>query len=312
LTALALNPPHDAIVIDTCASPGNKTLHMASLMGGGKNAQKAVTGKITAFERDPLRLETLSRRIGEQGASSFVSARGADFLLSDVSSGGEFGDVTHALIDPSCSGSGLAALNKEGAEALASEYDNGSHAQNSEKVRMLAEAQVEIISHAMRLPKLKAVAYSTCSVYREENEDVVLEVLRRNPEFVVVEAVPDWPHRGLEGVEEFEEIAPLVCRATYEKDTTNGFFVARFERRGKGEGKGKKKKRQKVDAEEETNEEPTKKKKQKKTLNPCKNFAKKGFCKKGNKCMYDHVNAAVEDNFEFGRNDIDDIMAEFD
>ena len=61
LSALALTPPAGAICIDTCASPGNKTLHMASLMG---------SGKITAFERDLARLATLQRRVHEQGADA--------------------------------------------------------------------------------------------------------------------------------------------------------------------------------------------------------------------------------------------------
>lgn len=80
---------------------------------------------MTNEETFARRLGTLQRRIGEQGAETFVKARGADFMHADVSENGEFKDVTHVLIDPSCSGSGLAADSATGS-ALTSEYDQPS------------------------------------------------------------------------------------------------------------------------------------------------------------------------------------------
>jgi len=324
ITAIALSPPPNAICIDTCASPGNKTLHMASLMQGH--------GKITAFERDPTRLGTLQRRIVEQGADKFVLARGADFMQADLSKTGEFKDVTHILIDPSCSGSGLAATSQNGA-SMASEYDSGdvgvSH--SSEKVAQLAKAQLEIILYAMTLPNLQVVAYSTCSVYREENEDVVVGVLAKQNKFKCVRAIPNWPHRGLEGVPEFKKIAPLVCRATYEKDSTNGFFVARFERVSsvtgvddddeeeavdeKKDKKLKKQKKRKSEAaaasnDEEKGESNSKKNRPKVHVKEqqelCKQYSKNGTCKRGSKCRFSHVAHKV-----VAKDNVDDLMAEW-
>lgn len=80
LSALALSPPAGAACIDTCASPGNKTMHLACLMG---------SGRVTAFERDSARLATLQRNIARQGAAHIVEARGGDFLDADVSPTGE-------------------------------------------------------------------------------------------------------------------------------------------------------------------------------------------------------------------------------
>ncbi|GMH52570.1 hypothetical protein TrLO_g7829 [Triparma laevis f. longispina] len=312
LTALALNPPSNAICVDTCASPGNKTLHMASLMRRDKSG-KGGGGRITAFERDPTRLGTLQRRIGEQGAETFVKARGADFMHADVSENGEFKDVTHVLIDPSCSGSGLAADSATGS-ALTSEYDQpsdsssklavvGGGASDSQKVKNLARVQVEILLHAMKLPNLQVVAYSTCSVYREENEDVVLEVLQKQNKFRCARAIPTWPHRGLENVPEFAKISPLVCRATYEKDGTNGFFVARFERisedeKGAEKKKKKKKKRKEEGVEDESCTASVSVKKARVTTTkvkvalppkpPCVTFSKRGNCKFGKRCRFSH------------------------
>jgi 16S rRNA C967 or C1407 C5-methylase (RsmB/RsmF family) len=43
------------------------------------------------------------------------------------------------------------------------------------------------------------VAYSTCSVHRVENEDVVAQALRACPHFALEAALPAWPRRGEPG-----------------------------------------------------------------------------------------------------------------
>ncbi|GMH55218.1 hypothetical protein TrRE_jg5229 [Triparma retinervis] len=238
LTALALSPPPDARCIDTCSAPGNKTMHVASLMGAN------ATGSISAFERSHQRYLTLERRIGLQGGEGFVKPVERDFMSVDVNS--EFQDVTHILIDPSCSGSGLVASYGAGTKAELGEDENDIVATNGvdeEAVLELARAQTELILHAMKLPGATTIAYSTCSVHRTENEDVVLNVLNSNPNWECVPAVPKWPHRGLD-IDEFKGFASKVCRADYEKDSTNGFFVARFEK------KEKEKKKEEVAPEE--------------------------------------------------------------
>ena len=262
LTALALSPPPDAHVLDTCSAPGNKTLHLASIMAAASsNGTKShnVTGSIAAFERSENRFHTLQRRIELQGASNFVTPHWRDFMTVDTAV--EFPQVSHILIDPSCSASGLVAgyamgappelghphnNNAKNSENNTLEHDsNGSSTNNmnSDEVANLAAEQEALILHAMSLPKARVIAYSTCSVHRTENEDVVLAVLAKANErqekstddseshshWKLVKAVPQWPHRGLD-LPEFSEIADLVCRADFEQDGTNGFFVARFEK----------------------------------------------------------------------------------
>lgn len=95
--AHALAPPPGAVVVDACAAPGNKTSHMAALMGN--------TGTIHAFDTDDRRLGLLQRLTEKAGATCIHPHHGS-FLDIDVSSA-EFREVTHILLDPSCSGSGM-------------------------------------------------------------------------------------------------------------------------------------------------------------------------------------------------------------
>ena len=231
LTALVLDPPPGASCIDTCAAPGNKTLHCAALVGR--------SGSVAAFERSSTRLATLRSRVKKMGAADIISTYGCDFVLDVSTSDPKFAAVTHILIDPSCSGSGLVAINEANSETL-NEHDDGG--ESDPNIPGLVANQKAIILHAMALPSASVIAYSTCSVYKEENEEVVRAVLNANSDWECVEALKNWPNRGIDGPNgEYSEFSSKVVRATFEKDTTNGFFVARFEKKKSKEGKEKKK-----------------------------------------------------------------------
>jgi putative methyltransferase len=94
----------------------------------------------------------------------------------------------------------------------------------------LAAFQVTILKHALRFPNLERLVYSTCSVYKEENEDVVAAVLPYASDlgFTLETALPQWPRRGLLGSYDW---ADKVVRVHPELDATDGFFVAFFVRK---------------------------------------------------------------------------------
>lgn len=88
-------------VIDGCAAPGNKTTHLAAAMGeiGSK-------GKVFACERDSSRSKTLLSMVAKAGADKVEVLAKQDFLAIDPCDT-RFRNVTHLLLDPSCSGSGI-------------------------------------------------------------------------------------------------------------------------------------------------------------------------------------------------------------
>jgi len=171
-------------------------------------------------------------------------------------------DVKGALVDPSCSGSGtvLSRMDHllpshtslaEPAEA-ASEGELGpgdrierhsctqgeqqaagkggpTRRSEGERVERLARFQEAAVAHALMLPALQRLVYSTCSVHKRENEAVVAAVLPQARElgFELVDPFPGWPRRGLAGSVTGAE--KLVRTDTVE-DSTDGFFLAVFQR----------------------------------------------------------------------------------
>jgi len=102
-----------------------------------------------------------------------------------------------------------------------------------------------ILKHALRLPSLRRLVYSTCSINWAENEGVIFEVLEDveiSDRFILVNAFNQWKHRGelnstfnnkIFSKEAAEEIVSKCMRASPKIDFTNGFFIAIFERRNK-------------------------------------------------------------------------------
>lgn len=63
--------------------------------------------------------------------------------------------------------------------------DDAPADEEEEKARLasLASFQLRCLNHGLRFPRLKRLVYSTCSIHREENEEVVAACLKENPGF---------------------------------------------------------------------------------------------------------------------------------
>ncbi|KAI0261510.1 S-adenosyl-L-methionine-dependent methyltransferase [Gloeopeniophorella convolvens] len=223
--AVALAPPAlpESVVIDATAAPGNKTSHLSALMGN--------QGKILAFERDRKRYGTLKAMLARAGCSN-VEALNADFLTTNVHDN-KFAGVTHILLDPSCSGSGIVNRLDYLVESEAEKDDA-----RTERLAKLAAFQLQMIRHAMKYPAVERIVYSTCSINPEENERVVHAALQSAEatgggfELAPRAAVlPAWPRRGQPGILDSTAATESVVRCSPGEDATNGFFVSCFVRK---------------------------------------------------------------------------------
>lgn len=215
LPSFLLDPPPKSIVLDMCSAPGNKSTHLACIM---KNK-----GKVYSVEMNPKRFGILVETV-EGTHSTIVQPMNRDVLeITDE----DVPNVEYILLDPSCSGSGIA-----------NRFASDSH-KDKERLFKLSGIQFKLLSHAMTaFPNVKRIIYSTCSIYCEENEEVVLGCLRNNGHFKLVDIREtfnehQWKNYGNEVV--YPNLGDKVLYARTEDDFTNGFFVAILERCEEGE-----------------------------------------------------------------------------
>lgn len=210
LPSYLLDPPHKSTVLDMCAAPGTKTTHLAGIM---KNK-----GKVYAVEMNTKRYTTLVE-MAQGTNATIIQPINSDVLeISDA----DCPNVEYILLDPSCSGSGM--LNRF--ETEVSQKDNC-------RLFKLAGLQHKLLTHALTgFPNVRRVVYSTCSIYPEENEEVVMSVLKRVGNFKLVNAGEllgnHWKNFGSEKI--YPGIGDKVIYARTEDDLSNGFFVAVLER----------------------------------------------------------------------------------
>jgi len=132
--------------------------------------------------------------------------------------------VTHILVDPPCSGSGIV---NRGDAWTDSNDDFNSRPIDERRINSLGNLQAMMLKRALSsFPNAKRVVYSTCSVHERENEMVVGEALQVASEcgFQLIDAFESWKHRGRKTY----EFGHLCLRSSSKRDATNGFFVATF------------------------------------------------------------------------------------
>jgi 16S rRNA (cytosine967-C5)-methyltransferase len=157
-TALAcelLQPRPGERILDACAAPGGKTSYMAELMEN--------RGLILACDRDLDRLHTLEENLQRLRVAIAKIAHhdwAKDQVPSAIRSAAPFDRI---LIDAPCSNSGV----------MRRRVDVRWRLRPSDFARMPAR-QIEIVRRVLPLLKESGtLVYSTCSLEREENEEVV-------------------------------------------------------------------------------------------------------------------------------------------
>ncbi|KAF6717328.1 putative 28S rRNA (cytosine-C(5))-methyltransferase [Oryzias melastigma] len=167
LPAHLLNPPSGSHVIDACAAPGNKTSHLAAIM---KNK-----GRLFAFDLDAKRLATMSTLLLRAGVTCQQLAN-QDFLKVNPDSP-QYKDVEYVLLDPP-------AVDQVASMVCLQDRT----AADQTRLASLAAFQLRCLNHAATFPRLKRLVYSTCSIHRQENEDVIAAFLQQNSTFRLQES----------------------------------------------------------------------------------------------------------------------------
>lgn len=158
-----LQPKRGEMVADFCAGAGGKTLLLGALMRS--------SGRLYAFDVSEKRLAKLRPRLARSGLSNVHPIAIAS--ENDVRVKRLAGKLDRVLVDAPCSGLGTLRRNPD-----------LKWRQTPQGVQELREKQAAILAAAARLVKPGGrLVYATCSLLREENEDIVTNFLAAHGEF---------------------------------------------------------------------------------------------------------------------------------
>lgn len=192
----------ELLVVDVCAAPGGKACQAAELLGKtGRVLARDLTEEKIAYIRENaarLRLPSLHARVWDARETDETLLERADVVLADLP----------------CSGLGVMGRKADIRYRV-----------SPESLSDVAALQREILSTVWKYVKPGGVLlYSTCTLNREENEDMAAWFLERFP-FEPKEPAVSLPASCREG-------EPEGCvRFLPGENGTDGFFIAVFQRK---------------------------------------------------------------------------------
>lgn len=199
MPAIILEPKENEDILDMTAAPGGKTTQIAALTNNKAN--------ITACEMNSVRADRLKYNVEKQGATSVTVLKEDSRRLNDYFS------FDKILLDAPCSGSGTILLNNERT------YKNFSES----LVEKTIKSQKDLLKKAIKILKPgHELVYSTCSILKQENENIIKEIIEKGQAEVMPineEKLKDIPKlkSNING-------ALTVCPNEYYE----GFFVAKL------------------------------------------------------------------------------------
>ena len=196
-------PKEGDAVIDVCAAPGGKALHMAELLQG--------TGHVEARDLTDYKVNLIQENIMRSGMNNIEAVRWDATVLDENSV--EKADVV--IADLPCSGLGVLGK-KTDLKYKMTEQTQGE----------LVKLQRDILSVVKQYVKPGGtLVYSTCTIHEAENMGNVEWFLKENSEFEMV-SIEGRLCDELKASVEKQECLQLLP-GVHESD---GFFIAKFEK----------------------------------------------------------------------------------
>lgn len=162
LVARALSPEIGDTILDSCAAPGGKTAHIAERLQG--------TGKVVSLDLHPHKVRLIEQQAKRLQLEN-VEAKALD--ARKVQEQFEAESFDKILVDAPCSGFGVIRRKPD--------IKLGKNKEDSER---LATIQLSILEKvAPLLKKGGRLVYSTCTIEKVENEQVLEQFLQSHPEF---------------------------------------------------------------------------------------------------------------------------------
>ena len=191
---LYLDLEEKSSILDMAASPGGKTSEICALMNNNIS--------VTACEVNPIRLDRLKFNLDKLGCKNVAT------LKVDARNLDQYFSFDNILLDSPCSGAGT--------------IEESDFSKINEKlVTNITKTQEALLRKALSVLKSgKTMIYSTCSILKCENEEIINKMMKEfNIEIVPLETEFETLPSSIDGV---LTIIP--------SEETEGFFIAKIKK----------------------------------------------------------------------------------
>ncbi|RDU24321.1 16S rRNA (cytosine(967)-C(5))-methyltransferase RsmB [Anaerosacchariphilus polymeriproducens] len=202
LVAEVADPQKNNVIIDVCAAPGGKSLHLAEKLDG--------SGKVEARDLTPYKVGLIQENIEKSQLSNIIALQ-QDACTLDLDSV-EQADIL--IADLPCSGLGV--MNQK---------TDIKYKMTPEKEKQLVNLQRKILETVYQyVKKGGTLVYSTCTIDEEENIQNVKWLMERYPfQLESIDAYLPEELRSDTTKEGYLQLLPGIHQA-------DGFFIAKLKR----------------------------------------------------------------------------------
>lgn len=201
LVGQIMDPREGSTLLDVCSAPGGKATHMAQIMGN-----KGLVISRDIYQHKLSLIRENSKRLG----IDILKVENHDALERDEEL---VGKVDYLLIDAPCSGLGLIRRKPE-----------IKWQRREEDIAALSRLQYDIISNVKDYIRLGGnLVYSTCTIEKDENINLIKRFLEESPNFKLVSLENSLDHKDkLANLKDgYLELYPHI-------HGTDGFFIAKM------------------------------------------------------------------------------------
>lgn len=200
LTSLILDPKKGESILDACSSPGGKTTYIAQLVEN--------EGQIIAFDIHEHRTRLVEQNAKRLGVN-IIETKVQDASKFEEKNVNKFDKI---LLDVPCLGMGVLKRKPD-----------IKWQKKKEDVKEISEIQYKILENCTKYLKPKGeLVYSTCSILKEENENLIKRFLQKNKEFKLekIENIEEEFFKKYLKNEQFLQV--------YQNKKTDGFFICKL------------------------------------------------------------------------------------
>jgi 16S rRNA (cytosine967-C5)-methyltransferase len=177
LAAPLLDPQAGERILDACAAPGGKTLHILQ--------QQPKLAALLALDSEPARLQRVRENLSRAGLEASIVA--GDARQPDDWWDGQVFD--RILLDAPCSASGVIRRHPD-IKLLRRQQD----------LKVLAQTQAQLLDTLWPLLKSGGMLlYATCSVLKVENEQQIQSFVQRHGDARSLPPAAEWGHAQRHG-----------------------------------------------------------------------------------------------------------------